>query len=170
MAPGWAAAAAGVVAVDVERRRRPGRWHPREDLLLGHHHGHLCELRDHRVGRAERPGARDMRVRRSVAVHDEVGRRRRRPLHHHQPGRVGFRAAPCFAQTAPYTSFSARLDEALRLYRLNKETELVIHVFGNVPLRPGMQCVGEDRSIYRRGARRCFLLPSKSFRANRTKN
>ncbi|XP_048511087.1 atypical protein kinase C-like [Athalia rosae] len=46
------------------------------------------------------------------------------------------------------------LDEALRLYELNKDTEITIHVFPNVPAAPGMPCEGEDRSIYRRGARR----------------
>ncbi|XP_055318033.1 atypical protein kinase C isoform X9 [Sitodiplosis mosellana] len=46
------------------------------------------------------------------------------------------------------------LCEAIRLYEINKDSELVIHVFPNVPSAPGMSCVGEDRSIYRRGARR----------------
>ncbi|KAF7992763.1 hypothetical protein HCN44_005107 [Aphidius gifuensis] len=46
------------------------------------------------------------------------------------------------------------LDEALRLYELEKDTEITIHVFPNVPAAPGMPCQGEDRSIYRRGARR----------------
>ncbi|XP_043269541.1 atypical protein kinase C isoform X2 [Venturia canescens] len=46
------------------------------------------------------------------------------------------------------------LDEALRLYELEKDTEITIHVFPNVPPAPGMPCQGEDRNIYRRGARR----------------
>lgn len=46
------------------------------------------------------------------------------------------------------------LDEALRLYKVEKDTEITIHVFPNVPPAPGMPCQGEDRSIYRRGARR----------------
>ncbi|XP_012282718.1 atypical protein kinase C isoform X3 [Orussus abietinus] len=46
------------------------------------------------------------------------------------------------------------LDEALRLHELEKDTEITIHVFPNVPAAPGMPCQGEDRSIYRRGARR----------------
>ncbi|XP_071525049.1 atypical protein kinase C isoform X3 [Panulirus ornatus] len=64
-------------------------------------------------------------------------------------------------------SSQQELDEALRLYDLNKDSELAIHgkqtcgwcqtnagqVFPNVP-EPGMPCQGEDRSIYRRGARR----------------
>jgi hypothetical protein len=29
------------------------------------------------------------------------------------------------------------LDEVIRLYYLNKERELVLHVFANVPERPG---------------------------------
>ncbi|XP_059084912.1 atypical protein kinase C-like [Tigriopus californicus] len=46
------------------------------------------------------------------------------------------------------------LDEAIRLYEVNKEAELTVHVFPGKPLAPGMPCQGEDRSIYRRGARR----------------
>ncbi|XP_034834680.1 atypical protein kinase C isoform X3 [Maniola hyperantus] len=51
-------------------------------------------------------------------------------------------------------STQLELDEALRLYELNRDSELTIHVFPNVPAAPGMPCAGEDRSIYRRGARR----------------
>ncbi len=40
------------------------------------------------------------------------------------------------------------------LYEINKEAELSVHVFPGVPPAPGMPCQGEDRSIYRRGARR----------------
>lgn len=50
-------------------------------------------------------------------------------------------------------SSQVEVDEALRLYDLNKDSELTIHVFPNVPT-PGLPCQGEDRSIYRRGARR----------------
>lgn len=46
------------------------------------------------------------------------------------------------------------LDEALRLYWVNREAHLKLHVFPNVPEKPGMACLGEDRAIYRRGARR----------------
>jgi hypothetical protein len=46
------------------------------------------------------------------------------------------------------------LQEALRLYELNKDSEIVIHVFPNVPPAPGQPCAGEDRNMYRRGARR----------------
>ncbi|VVC25114.1 Hypothetical protein CINCED_3A000623 [Cinara cedri] len=55
---------------------------------------------------------------------------------------------PCILST------QMELDEAIRLYELNKDSELTIHVFPNVPPAPGMPCQGEDRSIYRRGARR----------------
>ncbi|XP_049876039.1 atypical protein kinase C isoform X3 [Pectinophora gossypiella] len=51
-------------------------------------------------------------------------------------------------------STQLELDEALRLYELNRDSELTVHVFPNVPAAPGMPCAGEDRSIYRRGARR----------------
>lgn len=50
-------------------------------------------------------------------------------------------------------SSQIELDEAIRLYEINHESELIMHVFPNVP-PPGMPCQGEDRSIYRRGARR----------------
>jgi hypothetical protein len=62
------------------------------------------------------------------------------------------------------------LDEAIRLYYLNKESELVIHVFANVPQKPGTQCIGEDRSIYRRGARRwrkIYLVNGHKYQAKR---
>ncbi|XP_065163498.1 atypical protein kinase C isoform X2 [Atheta coriaria] len=51
-------------------------------------------------------------------------------------------------------STQIELREALRLYEINRDSELTIHVFPNVPSQPGMPCQGEDRSIYRRGARR----------------
>ncbi|KAL1491487.1 hypothetical protein ABEB36_012078 [Hypothenemus hampei] len=51
-------------------------------------------------------------------------------------------------------STQLELDEAIRLYEVNKDPELTIHVFANAPPQPGMPCPGEDRSIYRRGARR----------------
>ncbi|KAK5641919.1 hypothetical protein RI129_010466 [Pyrocoelia pectoralis] len=51
-------------------------------------------------------------------------------------------------------SSQLELDEAIRLYEVNRDSELTVHVFPNVPSQPGMPCQGEDRSIYRRGARR----------------
>ncbi|EDW32557.1 GL11705 [Drosophila persimilis] len=51
-------------------------------------------------------------------------------------------------------STKMELDEAIRLYEMNYDSQLVIHVFPNVPQAPGLSCDGEDRSIYRRGARR----------------
>jgi hypothetical protein len=62
------------------------------------------------------------------------------------------------------------LDEAIRLYYINKESELVIHLFANIPERPGTQCTGEDRSIYRRGARRwrkLYLVNGHKYQAKR---
>jgi hypothetical protein len=61
-------------------------------------------------------------------------------------------------------------EEALRLYYLNKESELVIHVFPNKPQKPGLPCTGEDRSIYRRGARRwrkIYLVNGHKYQAKR---
>lgn len=46
------------------------------------------------------------------------------------------------------------LDEAFRLSELEKDREITIHVFPNGPPAPGLPCQGEDRSIYRCGARR----------------
>uniref|UniRef100_T1JAI0 PB1 domain-containing protein n=1 Tax=Strigamia maritima TaxID=126957 RepID=T1JAI0_STRMM len=43
-------------------------------------------------------------------------------------------------------SSQQELDEAIRLYRLNKHSELKVHVFPCVPSKPGMSCVGEDRN------------------------
>ncbi|KAH9495106.1 hypothetical protein Btru_018170 [Bulinus truncatus] len=51
-------------------------------------------------------------------------------------------------------SSQIELNEAIRLYEVNKDSELNIHVFPNVPARPGLSCAGEDRNMYRRGARR----------------
>ena len=42
-------------------------------------------------------------------------------------------------------SSQSELDESLRLYYLNKESELILHIFPNIPERPGTQCAGEDR-------------------------
>ena len=67
-------------------------------------------------------------------------------------------------------SSQLELDEAVRLYFLNKESELVVHVFANVPVRPGASCAGEDRSIYRRGARRwrkVYLVNGHKYQAKR---
>lgn len=67
-------------------------------------------------------------------------------------------------------SSQTELDEALRLYYLNKENELVVHIFANIPERPGTQCAGEDRSIYRRGARRWrkfYLVNGHKYQAKR---
>jgi len=55
---------------------------------------------------------------------------------------------PCIIQS------KTELDEAIRLYEVNKEAELAVHVFPGLPPAAGQLCHGEDRSIYRRGARR----------------
>lgn len=71
---------------------------------------------------------------------------------------------PCTIQS------DLELDEAIRLYEVNRDSELVIHVFPNVPTAPGMSCIGEDRSIYRRGARRwrkLYRINGHIFQAKR---
>uniref|UniRef100_A0A8C9Q5J5 protein kinase C n=1 Tax=Spermophilus dauricus TaxID=99837 RepID=A0A8C9Q5J5_SPEDA len=71
----------------------------------------------------------------------------------------------------PFTvSSQLELEEAFRLYELNKDSELLIHVFPCVPERPGMPCPGEDKSIYRRGARRwrkLYCANGHTFQAKR---
>lgn len=67
-------------------------------------------------------------------------------------------------------SSQVELDEAIRLYEVNKDSELNIHVFPNVPERPGMPCAGEDRNMYRRGARRwrkLYVYNGHSYQAKR---
>ncbi|XP_018097727.1 protein kinase C iota type isoform X2 [Xenopus laevis] len=67
-------------------------------------------------------------------------------------------------------SSQLELEEAFRLYELNKDSELLIHVFPCIPERPGMSCAGEDKSIYRRGARRwrkLYCANGHTFQAKR---
>uniref|UniRef100_A0A8D3E7B6 protein kinase C n=1 Tax=Scophthalmus maximus TaxID=52904 RepID=A0A8D3E7B6_SCOMX len=51
-------------------------------------------------------------------------------------------------------SSQMELEEAFRIYHRTKKSGLLLHVFPSIPERPGMACPGEDKSIYRRGARR----------------
>ncbi|XP_026515813.1 protein kinase C zeta type isoform X1 [Terrapene carolina triunguis] len=51
-------------------------------------------------------------------------------------------------------SSQMELEEAFRLYCHHRDEGLIIHVFPSIPEKPGMPCPGEDKSIYRRGARR----------------
>ncbi|XP_047223503.1 protein kinase C iota type [Girardinichthys multiradiatus] len=67
-------------------------------------------------------------------------------------------------------SSQLELEEALRLYELNKDSELTIHIFPCVPEKPGLPCPGEDKSIYRRGARRwrkLYYASGHAFQAKR---
>ncbi|KAK5860217.1 hypothetical protein PBY51_021710 [Eleginops maclovinus] len=67
-------------------------------------------------------------------------------------------------------SSQLELDEALRLYEVNKDSELIIHVFPCIPEKAGMPCPGEDKSIYRRGARRwrkLYYASGHAFQAKR---
>ncbi|XP_035163303.1 protein kinase C zeta type isoform X4 [Callithrix jacchus] len=59
-------------------------------------------------------------------------------------------------------SSQMELEEAFRLARQHRDEGLIIHVFPSTPEQPGMPCPGEDKSIYRRGARRWRKL----YRAN----
>ncbi|CAJ0577920.1 unnamed protein product, partial [Mesorhabditis spiculigera] len=55
----------------------------------------------------------------------------------------------------PCTISSQReLDEAVRLYKENNEADISLHVFEGLPACPGQYAQGEDKSVYRRGARR----------------
>uniref|UniRef100_A0A671XWR9 Protein kinase C n=1 Tax=Sparus aurata TaxID=8175 RepID=A0A671XWR9_SPAAU len=51
-------------------------------------------------------------------------------------------------------SSQMELEEAFRIYIRTKRSRLLLHVFPSIPEQPGMPCPGEDKSIYRRGARR----------------
>ncbi|XP_076860511.1 protein kinase C zeta type isoform X1 [Brachyhypopomus gauderio] len=51
-------------------------------------------------------------------------------------------------------SSQMEMDEAFRIYSRSKSSGLLLHVFPSIPEKPGMPCPGEDKSIYRRGARR----------------
>ncbi|CRK94011.1 CLUMA_CG007536, isoform A [Clunio marinus] len=43
-------------------------------------------------------------------------------------------------------SCQMELNEAIRLYEQNHDSELFIHVFPNAPAAPGLSCIGEDRN------------------------
>jgi len=67
-------------------------------------------------------------------------------------------------------SSQCEVNEAIRLYEANKEAELTVHVFPGTPAAPGMPCQGEDKSIYRRGARRwrkMYKVNGHTFQAKR---
>ncbi|KFD56381.1 hypothetical protein M514_02836, partial [Trichuris suis] len=51
-------------------------------------------------------------------------------------------------------SSQLELNEAFRLYEMNRDSEIFLHVFPGVPAQPGLPCTGEDKHVYRRGARR----------------
>uniref|UniRef100_A0A665X356 protein kinase C n=1 Tax=Echeneis naucrates TaxID=173247 RepID=A0A665X356_ECHNA len=51
-------------------------------------------------------------------------------------------------------SSQMELEEAFRIYNRTKKSGLLLHVFPSIPERPGLPCPGEDKSIYRHGARR----------------
>ncbi|XP_055340174.1 protein kinase C iota type-like [Paramacrobiotus metropolitanus] len=68
-------------------------------------------------------------------------------------------------------SSQTELDEAVRLFEVNKEQEIVLHIFPSIPERPGMPCPGENKNMYRRGALRRNLkeyhVNGHVFRAKR---
>ncbi|GAB5576672.1 protein kinase C iota type isoform X1 [Prionailurus iriomotensis] len=61
-------------------------------------------------------------------------------------------------------SSQLELEEAFRLYELNKDSELLIHVFPCVPERPGMPCPGEDSA---RRWRKLYCANGHTFQAKR---
>ncbi|KAJ3595502.1 hypothetical protein NHX12_004805 [Muraenolepis orangiensis] len=82
---------------------------------------------------------------------------------HFEPS-ISYEGDPCTV------SSQLELEEALRLYEINKDSELLIHVFPCIPEKPGMPCPGEDKSIYRRGARRwrkLYYASGHAFQAKR---
>ncbi|KAG5886591.1 hypothetical protein JTB14_001015 [Gonioctena quinquepunctata] len=56
-------------------------------------------------------------------------------------------------------SSQLELYEAVRLYEINRDSELTIHVFPNVPEQPGMPCQGEDRPKIQVGP--CYITISE---------
>ncbi|XP_062855678.1 protein kinase C zeta type isoform X2 [Trichomycterus rosablanca] len=67
-------------------------------------------------------------------------------------------------------SSEMELDEAFRIYSRSSSSSLLLHVFPSTPERPGMPCPGEDKSIYRRGARRwrkLYRVSGHLFQAKR---
>ncbi|PAV56910.1 hypothetical protein WR25_15755 [Diploscapter pachys] len=62
------------------------------------------------------------------------------------------------------------LDEAFRCMVASGDSELNIHVFVGKPQLPGLPCQGEDKNVYRRGARRykkTYLFNGHHFQAKR---
>ncbi|CAI2325481.1 unnamed protein product [Caenorhabditis sp. 36 PRJEB53466] len=62
------------------------------------------------------------------------------------------------------------LDEAVRCLNSSQEAELNVHVFVGKPELPGLPCQGEDKTVYRRGARRwkkIYLYNGHRFQAKR---
>ena len=71
---------------------------------------------------------------------------------------------PCIIQS------QVELDEAIRLYEVNKDAEFAVHVFPGLPPYPGQLCHMEDRNIYRKGARRwrkMYKVNGHIFKAKR---
>lgn len=67
-------------------------------------------------------------------------------------------------------SSQMELEEAFRIYSRTKRSGLLLHVFPSTPERPGLPCPGEDKSIYRRGARRWkkfYYINAHLFQAKR---
>ncbi|KAM7447345.1 hypothetical protein ABFA07_004364 [Porites harrisoni] len=67
-------------------------------------------------------------------------------------------------------SCQEELNEAIRLYELNRDSELVVHLFKGIPDEAGRLCDGETRNIYRRGAKRwrkIHIVNGHSFVAKR---
>uniref|UniRef100_H2Z5X8 protein kinase C n=1 Tax=Ciona savignyi TaxID=51511 RepID=H2Z5X8_CIOSA len=54
-------------------------------------------------------------------------------------------------------SSQLELAEALRLYKMNSEPVLLLHIFAGIPMEPGLLCPGEHK-LYRHGARRWYKL------------
>ncbi|EDV18662.1 uncharacterized protein TRIADDRAFT_34860, partial [Trichoplax adhaerens] len=67
-------------------------------------------------------------------------------------------------------SSSSEWQETVRLINIIKDNFLMMHIFHGKPPAPGKPCDGEDRSIYRRGARRwrkLHLINGHAFAAKR---
>ncbi|CAD5212725.1 unnamed protein product [Bursaphelenchus okinawaensis] len=64
------------------------------------------------------------------------------------------------------------LDEIIHVITENGASDMLIHVFNGVPPTPGAPCIGEDKNVYRRGARRWnkfYNIHGHRFQVKRSK-
>ncbi|KHJ44906.1 PB1 domain protein [Trichuris suis] len=61
-------------------------------------------------------------------------------------------------------SSQLELNEAFRLYEMNRDSEIFLHVFPGVPAQPGLPCTGEDsESVFSEFTFQSYLLQNTSI-------